>query len=93
MKTNIYQYSILHNMVDAMRECCRLMTIPNQIRSYPVIPRFIVILSVAKDLCLETEARRAIWLSRPQGKHGAGYDLVDHVWWRSGTWRTVFGGK
>jgi len=50
MKTNIYQYSILHNMVDAMRECCRLMTIPNQIRSYPLIPRFTVILSAAKDL-------------------------------------------
>jgi hypothetical protein len=41
--------------------------------------------------CLEPEARRAIWLSRPKGKHGVGYDLVDHVWWRPCARRTVFG--
>lgn len=42
---------------------------------------------------LEPEARRAIWLSRPKGKHGPGYDLVDHVWWRPCARRTVFGCK
>src|SRR5947209_897890 len=42
---------------------------------------------------LEPEARRAIGLSRPKGKHGPGYDLVDHVWWRPCARRTVFGCK
>ena len=42
---------------------------------------------------LEPEARRAIWLSRPKGKHGPGYDLVDQVWWRPCARRTVVGCK
>src|SRR2546429_6790185 len=42
---------------------------------------------------LEPEARCAIWLSRPKGKHGVGYDLVDQVWWRPCARRTVFGCK
>src|SRR5438445_750133 len=42
---------------------------------------------------LEPEARRAIWLSRPKGKHGPGYDLVDQVWWRPCARGTVLGCK
>ena len=47
--------------------------------------------SISQISWLEPEARRAIWLSRPKGKHGPGYDLVDHVWWRPCARRTVFG--
>ena len=70
---------------DALERYSRFMDLPVTASSTPD--------RTSQISWLEPEARRAIGLSRPKGKHGPGYDLVDHVWWRPCARRTVFGCK